>query len=143
DTFEKERDALRAAFSLLIIQKRKKHAIDAMEAFIRHRKKRYLLLSGMSVPHPKVREGVSCEEAEAFLELREGVADYIGNGSMLLAGLMHPVQTLNYLQIPTTGEWFYRGGLGMLLLMYYMDSAQMDLIVNQIVSSTSWQGGIF
>ena len=141
EEWKNEQSAINAAYKLLYLQNNSKMALSAAQDFIRWREARYKALKDVRVPSKASKEGVSCEQAEAMLELEEGGADFVGTASSLDLGITSAYQVSEHLLV--YHDWYYRSGLAQLLFIRKMSRSESLQSIRRLSSANSWQQGIY
>lgn len=131
------------AYKLASIYHQPDLAREAIKTFLALRKSRYLSLHGISVKTIDNPEGISCEEAEARIELIEGSAEYFGLYNALKIGIIHPLQIADVSEF----RWdfntlHYSFGSLQLFLISELSNDPMSKITARIARSKSWNEGI-
>lgn len=141
ETWNKENHALVAAFNILYLGNNRENALKAAQAFIERREERYAALVDVKVPSQFVPGGVSCAEAEATLELQEGMADYVGTTASMELGIVTPFQVSGHLT--NYHDWYYRSALAQMLFMRKLDPQYALETTQRLANSKNWNEGVF
>ena len=139
--YEKEHKVLLSTFKLLFIFERPDLAKQAAREFLQVRQSRYLLLTNTTVPSRHDPKGISCAHAEAIMELEEGVADFVGNGTRMLIGELSPRQIAEASSMLQESS-FYDFGFLQMMTIYGLKSSEIDSITSRIANSMTWTEGI-
>lgn len=140
--FDIEMKALVRAVKLALVDRRPDLAINAGREFIQRRAERYAALADVRVPSHSVAEGISCAQAEAIMELEEGMADFLGVGTIHKLGLINDSQALEHVAVDSGDSSFYRFGSGQMLLVHALKGAEISEITGRIARSKSWEDGV-
>lgn len=139
--YQREAQALIAAFQLTTQYHKMDLAKQAAQVFIDTRKVRYQRLQDL--PPPASGNKLDCPQTEAALEMVEGTAQYIGLGYQLLTGRLDHLR----LQARLTAEIdydsnYYNFGALQLLILRELNVAAMTDITSQLANSPDWEHNI-
>lgn len=137
----KEHKNLLSTFKLIFIFGRPDLGRLAGKEFLRLRESRYLLLVDTKVPTAHNSAGISCPQAEAIMELEEGLADFAGNGTRYLLGEISPNQIAEGLAVPRDST-FYDFGFLQMMAIYGLRMGEISTITSRIAKSQNWSGSI-
>ena len=141
--FTKEYKAILAALKLSFAIPNDTLAKKAVQNFIQLRESRYKMLLQARVPSRTNTDGISCPEAEAIMELEEGVAKFVEAFTLIGAGLINHEQMITSLDSSGTNSSFYNFGLMQMAVLQHHFPDELKSITNQIATSSSWENGIF
>jgi hypothetical protein len=116
--------------------------LGLMKDFINKRSQRYALVSNTTVDvHGKK---ISCPEMEQSYEMVEGMADFVGEGTVIQMGLLSPQQVSDlivtlYKKAP---QWAYYPLGSFKLLILSQKSKDFALEVSKLSNSPNWQVNI-
>jgi hypothetical protein len=109
-------------------------------AFVQERRKRWTQLGGVQVPSGTSFEPLSCEHAEAIMELEEGVPDFVAWMSA------HALDIVNNDRVRARfgalmSQPFYVSGAMQLVVLRHLLGTQFLTTTAQMASSSSWESG--
>jgi hypothetical protein len=136
-----ERSALRAAFEALHLRGDRSAGCAAARSFVALRENRYQANAASRVASGA--GAVSCEVAEAVMELEEGVPDYVARGTALALGLLSAERMLYAYDHPMTPLFYGFGGFELLVIRRLLGAAAMPALTERIAASTDHRGGVF
>lgn len=139
---ERELKALLKAVKLGLLHRRFDLARQAAREFIAQRTVRYATLAEVRVPSYAVKDGISCAQAEAIMELEEGMADFVGSNSVHKLGLINDAQLIEHLSGEGDSDLFYRFGNAQMTLVHAMKGAEISTITGRIARSAKWEDGV-
>lgn len=130
-----ERDALADLVAALIDQNMARACVVG-PSFLERREARYAALADVEVPLHDGANG-SCAEAEAIMELEEGVADYASWVPLFERGIASREQLFQRYRAQQS-EWFYVTGAMQLHSVRLMQPDEILDITARVADSESW-----
>lgn len=119
-----------------------KITLEKTSLFIQFRKQRYQLLERSGIRVVRGIDFVSCEEAEAVMELEEGTAFFVEATADLAAGVLPPKDLVKtFLSTPPDFDPFYVLGASEIFLL--SRTVGLKRLQSDFAKSTSWRKGIF
>lgn len=137
-----EQAALLEAFDLVNKRVWRGNILKAGLKFIEERRKRYALLAEVRMPSTAGIK-IGCEEAEAVMELGEGVGSFVGYAAAIELGLMDDSQIRRHYIAPLKEAYFETGSLQLLVLKRLLPAAAMRQLTQRISASKDYRGGVF
>jgi hypothetical protein len=135
-----ERAALFEAFGAVYRRRDRPAACAAVQRFLAARAARYASLADARVATAETPIG--CEQAEAIMELEEGVPDYIANAIALDVGAVSLDQIEVGFQQPIIDPFYGHGAFQLLVLRRLLDRDGLRAATERIAKSADYRGGI-
>lgn len=140
------RDELAAIVQLFALSYAKPGSAQALRAeakrFIALRQKRYALTRERNLSPDSAAHPMNCAEAEAIMELEEGLPDYIGQTSLNRLGMQRPEQNKAFRESDIV-EPFYHFGALQLMMLESLNPPGMASLLRQLAGSKAYDHGIF
>lgn len=130
---------INAAMTALTTGELDKVCVNA-RSFVEERRKRWMALSTVRVPSATAEETISCAQAEAIMEMEEGVPDFVAWMSAHTLGIVSNERVRQRFGA-TMSQPFYVLGAMQLVVLRHLLGAQFLPATSQIASSASWESG--
>lgn len=118
-------------------------AMENARQYIQYRKSRYQAVANVRVPSAMDPGGVSCEKADAIMEMVEGTAQYVGVGTMLVLKFYNFADVLKMMNYDEPNAWFYYSALAQMLVVNRLSSNLITIITKRLSQSSSSDRGVF
>ena len=135
-----ERAALFEAFGAVYRRRDRSAACAAVRSFLAARAARYASLADSRVATAETPIG--CEQAEAIMELEEGVPDYIANAIALDVGAVSLDQVEAAFQHPIIEPFYAHGAFQLLVLRRLLDRDALRAATERIATSADYKSSI-
>jgi hypothetical protein len=135
-----ERAALFEAFGAVYRHRDRSAACPAVQKFLAARAARYASLADARVATAETPIG--CEQAEAIMELEEGVPTYIANVIALDVGVISLDQLEAGFQQPLIEPFYGHGAFQLMVLRRLLDRDALRAATERIAKSADYNGGI-
>jgi hypothetical protein len=109
-------------------------------AFVQARRNRWAALSEVRVPSGTSNESMLCAQAEAIMEMEEGVPDFVAWMTAHALGIVSNDRVRQRFSA-TMSQPFYVLGAMQLVVLRHLLGAQFPAATAQMASSTSWESG--